>query len=392
MAIAPFILGLFLTALCVIVVLSLQKCKDNFQGGELIATSQRLNFENKFSNMVTIRPDEWNFVLHRLVTSQPLSGYGNPTKIILDPIDYLENASYYESTQLDEGYFLIFTSPEKKDDFKCGFDFNGKTVGYFDNCEKKFIDTLTYGYRNVAKTVAIPIEKITDLKTVWDKVDAMVIYTMPKSPLATLIEGQNLVLLDVGDISIDRLQFTNPYLISTFVSKNQLFSVNNKIDIVKETITALKMSLVLATLVSKETFISRLELSPEFTDPSYVCVGDETVTSKALCNSAFDIYGDPKAPTFADKPCAKNEDCPFYKANKRYPNERGGCMSGKCEMPVGVKRIGYTQYFDRGQHAPFCYGCTDLDCCQTQKVPDYAFSNDKDDRRANGLKTYNIVK
>jgi hypothetical protein len=116
--------------------------------------------------MVTIRPDEWNFVLNRLSNHQPLSGYGNPTKIILDPIDYLENASYYESTQLDEGYFLILTSPEKKDDFKCGFDFNGKTIGYFDNCEKKFIDTLTYGYRNVAKTVAIPIEKITDLKEI----------------------------------------------------------------------------------------------------------------------------------------------------------------------------------------------------------------------------------
>jgi len=391
--IIPFIVGL-LTVLCVFVVaISLKKCKDHFEGkGELIATSQRLNFENKFSNMVTIRPEEWNFVLNRLATHQPLTGYGNPTKIILDPIDYLENASYYESTQLDEGYFLIFTSPEKKEDFKCGFDFSGKTIGYFDNCEKKFIDTLTYGYRNVAKTARISIEKIIDLKTIWATVDAVVIYMLPKSPLTKLLEEQHLVLLDVGEISIDRLQFTNPYLISSVVSKEKLFAPNNKIEIVKETITVLKMSLVLATLVSKETFISRLDLSPEFTDPSYVCVGDETVASKALCNSSYDIYGDPKVPTFADKPCEKNEECPFYKANKRYPNERGGCVSGKCEMPLGVRRIGYTKYFDRGQYSPFCYGCNrDLDCCQTQKEPDFAFPNDKEDRRANGLNTYNRI-
>jgi hypothetical protein len=210
MAVVPFIFGFFVTLLIVIAFyISVKKHKDHFQG-ELIATSQRLNFENKFSNMVSIRADEWDFVLNRLATNQPLSGYGDPTKIILDPIDYLENASYYESTQLDEGYFLIFTSPEKKDDFKCGFDFNGKTVGYFDNCEKKFIDTLTYGYRNVAKKLRIQIEKMTDLKTIWDSVDAVVIYALPKSPLTKLLEGQHLVLLDVGDISIDRIQFTNP--------------------------------------------------------------------------------------------------------------------------------------------------------------------------------------
>ena len=387
----PFILTV-VGLLLIIIVAYFKKCKDHFESSrELVATSQRLNFEDKYPNIVTIRQDEWDFVLNRLSTSQPLTGYGTPTQIILDPIDYLENASYYESIQLDEGYFLILTAPENKDDFKCGFDFSGKTIGYFDNCEKKFIDTLTYGYRNVSKKIRIPIEKISDLKSVWDKVDAVVIYVIKKSPLTKILEVQNLVLLDVGDISIDRLQFTNPYLISSFITKKDLFNLNNKIEIVKETITIIKMSLVLATIRDKETFISRLELSPEFKDPSFVCVGDETIASNALCNSSFDIYGNPKAPTFTDKPCVNDEECPFYKANKRYPNTRGGCLSGKCEMPIGVKRIGYTQYFDRGQYSPFCYGCNDLNCCETQKVPDFAFSNDKDERKANGLKIYNRI-
>lgn len=389
--VTTFILGL-LSVVIVITVLSIQKYKDHFIGSsDLIATSQRLNFENRYSKMVTIRPDEWNFVLNRLTTNQRLTSYGNPSKIILDPIDYLENASYYKSTQLDEGYFLILTSIDKKEEFQCGFDFTGKTIGYFDNCERRFIDTLTYGYRNVAKKTRIAIEKVTELNTLWDSIDAIVIYVLPKSPLTKLLEVQELVLLDVGDISIERLLFTNPYLISTFVSKNQLFSRNNKIEIVKETITVLKMSLVLVNLLPNEGFISRLELSPEFTDPSYVCVGDESIVSNALCNSPYDIYGNPKAPSFADKPCEMNEDCPFYKANKRYQNERGGCISGKCEMPIGVRRIGYTQYFDRGQYSPFCYGCTDLNCCESQRVPDFAFPNDTDERRVNGLQTYNRI-
>jgi hypothetical protein len=239
------------------------------------------------------------------------------------------------------------------------------------------------------------MDKIRDLKSVLEEtnVDVVIVYAIPKSPLTDILEVQNLVLLDVGEISIDRLQFTNPYLISSFISKSQLFNSNNKIAIVKETVTILKMSLVLATIRDKETFISRLDLSPEFTDPSYVCVGDEkTVVSKALCNSSFDIYGNPKVPSFADKPCANNEECPFYKANKRYPNTRGGCdKDGKCEMPLGVKRIGYTKYFDRGQYSPFCYGCTDLNCCESQKEPDFAFQNDREERKANGLKTYNRI-
>jgi hypothetical protein len=356
-----------------------------------VATTQRLNFSNTFKNIVSIRPEDWNYVLNRLSTNQPLTAYGKPEFIILDPIDYIENASYYANSQLDEGYFMIITSPDKKDDFKCGFDFNGKTIGYFDNPEKRFIDTLTYGYRTLAKKERISYDKIADLKVLWDRFDAIVIYLMPKSPLAKILASQDLLILDVGDISIDRLHFTNPYLIPTFISKNLLFEANNKIVFVKESISVLKMSLILVSLTYEETFVSRLKLSPEFTDPNYKCVGDESIKSNALCNSPFDIVGNPKNPTIADKPCVVDTECPFYKANKKYPNTRGGCITGgKCEMPVGVKRIGYTHYFDRGQYSPFCYGCgSDLDCCRTQKEPDFAFPNDKDERKTFGLSTYN---
>ena len=95
-----------------------------------------------------------------------------------------------------------------------------------------------------------------------------------------------------------------------------------------------------------------------------------------------------------DAPCQINTDCPFYRANKNYPNEFGKCNkeTGKCEMPMGVIPIGFTKY---GRIEPDCYNC-DMDsngnkCCGKQandismrkvgyKSPDYIFKGDEHKR------------
>lgn len=96
-----------------------------------------------------------------------------------------------------------------------------------------------------------------------------------------------------------------------------------------------------------------------------------------------------------DAPCQVNSDCPFYQANKNYPNEFGKCnkATGKCEMPMGVIPIGFTKY---GKIEPICYNCgtnsTDSRCCGKQfddiksgkanyKSPDYVFKDDEYKRR-----------
>jgi hypothetical protein len=96
-----------------------------------------------------------------------------------------------------------------------------------------------------------------------------------------------------------------------------------------------------------------------------------------------------------DAPCQVDNDCPFYNANKNYPNEYGKCdvKSGSCEMPLGVIPIGFTKY---GKVEPNCYNCSitskDSKCCgaqmqdiKTRKVkystPDYIFSNDENIRK-----------
>jgi hypothetical protein len=98
-----------------------------------------------------------------------------------------------------------------------------------------------------------------------------------------------------------------------------------------------------------------------------------------------------------DAPCQVNSDCPFYQANKNYPNSLGKCdkITGQCEMPLGVIPIGFTKY---GRIEPDCYNCdiTDSDnkCCgkQAEKInkgnvqyntPDYIFKDDEIIRKIN---------
>ena len=108
-----------------------------------------------------------------------------------------------------------------------------------------------------------------------------------------------------------------------------------------------------------------------------------------------------------DTPCQVDTDCPFYQANKNYPNTFGSCdkRSGKCEMPIGIIPLGFKKYAKgRGSTAePLCYNCTGGDdkCCGLQAssvatdnsngrdaysrplTPDFVFSGDTQLRKTN---------
>ena len=84
-----------------------------------------------------------------------------------------------------------------------------------------------------------------------------------------------------------------------------------------------------------------------------------------------------------------NEQCPFYLANKNYPNQRGGIgVGGYCDMPSGIQIVGYTKY--QKEFSPICYNCktnllqgTQGYCCDQQANPDYKFPGDSIDRLHN---------
>jgi hypothetical protein len=127
--------------------------------------------------------------------------------------------------------------------------------------------------------------------------------------------------------------------------------------------------------------------NPTF-DHRYECYDQPLIKSRGLCISSFDADGiRPKPKMIWDRRCERNEECPFYQSNKNYKNYFGGCIDGFCQMPLGVKPLGYRQY-DLSTK-PMCHRCKDpLNpfCCEDQKnkatysemvSPDYAFPLDE---------------
>jgi hypothetical protein len=134
----------------------------------------------------------------------------------------------------------------------------------------------------------------------------------------------------------------------------------------------------------------------------YKCFGKLEFT-KEECEDTTDIIGNRVEPGFWDRPCVANEECPFYKANKNYTNDFGGCQNGYCELPKGLIAKGYRGY--KKSSVPTCYNCSEegstekkMDtCCELQKKPDYVFENDlyarfkqKDELDAKDLTTTNV--
>lgn len=122
----------------------------------------------------------------------------------------------------------------------------------------------------------------------------------------------------------------------------------------------------------------------------HVCYGNDAATNQRDCESSFDSFGKRNKQGVWEKPCVSHEDCPFFQANKRYPNYRGGCGDGGyCEFPVGLVRTSYKTY-DKTDNAskPVCHGCPlkNPSCCDA-KNQDYAFELDIHERAAYGLKS-----
>lgn len=99
-----------------------------------------------------------------------------------------------------------------------------------------------------------------------------------------------------------------------------------------------------------------------------------------------------------DAPCQNDKECPFYQANRNYPNSFGKCDNGKCELPIGLERVGFHNYYKLTK--PFCHNCSKVsiknnnNCCTKQKnliklkktkmqTPDYMFVGDGQIRKEN---------
>jgi len=88
-------------------------------------------------------------------------------------------------------------------------------------------------------------------------------------------------------------------------------------------------------------------------------------------------------------PCTRDRDCPYYKRNSNYTNDYGKCNNNYCEIPLGVKPMGYNTRPNMSRkkniNDAFCYNCVTPNprCCAKQIDPDYAFNNDYPERLKN---------
>ena len=143
-------------------------------------------------------------------------------------------------------------------------------------------------------------------------------------------------------------------------------------------------------LVERRCKLKRVPELAELAKPNITQVRDKEKTMRCLSQpwvltqkecEATTFMGRPKAKGLWDFPCTADAECPYFQANRRYRNYRGGCRSGFCEMPVGIKNVGH--HYTAG--APQCHGCETTTtaaemaaCCA--KTRDYAFPLDQIER------------
>lgn len=83
----------------------------------------------------------------------------------------------------------------------------------------------------------------------------------------------------------------------------------------------------------------------------YECVTNQTIKFKGQCESDYTLDGTRKKSFDVwDRRCKYNSECPFFSLD----NYKGGCNdNGFCEMPLGVKNIGYRTFLT-GNDSPEC--------------------------------------
>lgn len=335
--------------------------------------------------------------------------------ILLDPLDdaYIGGKGI-DHTDVPEGYFVVLGDPRRMLGLDCTIDFFGKRIGWVDISDYYLLQAFANGYRIPPSSLELVQLSLQDIPNVPKKLqkgelDYVVTYIVPKSDYHALWRQQPLALYGFQNLNYDRIRLYYPYvqekvinLQTTFTSQDrgQVLMVNlnrpqDPVLVMKRRfwqLTGTEDPLARPTL---ESFVSEFQEDPEGANPAYRCYGDTRIERKAECNSAYDVIGLRKRFfTTWDRPCVANEDCPYYLANKNYPNLRGGCLrGGVCEMPIGTQRVAYQKLSQGDLFQPFCYGCdnrADPLCCQKQakeNKADYAFPNDTEERKQAGLVT-----
>jgi len=279
------------------------------------------------------------------------------------------------------GYFFYISNNYK---INCTYDLENKTVGYINDIDLKFINAVIYGHRQNKNNITL---KKIDINQV-EQVDCLITFVILDSDFhKSILWNKKYYIYGFEDMDIHRIRFFYPEIEEYYGNIHSFFINNITLQFQNNS-----KNILIPRMKIFENFIDfQFKLDPDSIDKHYTCFNDPLNLNKTSCNSPYDPFGNPKKYyTIWDKMCSNDTDCDFFKSNQNYPNERGGCIIkaneefGICELPIGIKHIGYTKYNKEGRYKPFCYGCKieeSENCCQKQTYPDYGFKNDQLDRK-----------
>jgi hypothetical protein len=352
-------------------------------------------------------------------------------QLLIDPyINYyvLKNKDA-DVKKFKEGIFVCISHKVLRTD-DCIWDLKGKVVAYLFMSDYLFIQALLKGYNLDINDVYIKKITFTDLANTEKIFDYLFTYMVVDSEYMNFICSQRYYINGMKDVDINRIKAYYPFITENYNTVKYYYRTSKKAnldpkdalrmddtnnnDIYVSSTNSLLPIMRYNIVSTVENFITRLEMPEDYlgatkevyykTDSKasgkgtpgvpggfYGCYGNGEITNKFECDSYYNIDGTPKTYySLWDKKCVADEDCPYYKSNRNYPNNRGGCITGGfCEFPVGVKRLGFTKYTDTNLNTPLCYNCgeKDRDTKPEDAKPDYVFANDFEERTKNNLNT-----
>jgi galactitol-specific phosphotransferase system IIB component len=366
-----------------------------------------------------------------------------------------------------EGIFVCLSHKLLREE-DCIWDIKGKVIAYLFMSDYLFIQALIKGYNIDINDVYIKKITFADFANTNKIFDFLFTYMVIDSEYMNFICGQRYYINGIKDVDIHRLKAYYPFIKENYNTVEYYYKNSKKAnidledllnkddsknnDVYVSSVKSLLPIMSYSIVSSVENFITRLEMPEDYLEAAkedyyasdardtsvssnkkgggtkgatsggyYGCYGNSEIKGKFECDSYYNIDGTPKTYySLWDKRCAVNEDCPYYKANTNYPNNRGGCINGGfCEFPVGVKRLGFTKYSNKNLNKPLCYnnevagagatdatakdaagaGATDttdankvagadtVDATDAKKKPDYVFENDFNERVKHNLNT-----
>jgi hypothetical protein len=408
---------IFITPFCnenfvnnpIIITDNLLNVKDKGEG-EDISSDKYIIVESKYLATVIDNIKKTNILDKNTVGISTIPNNAN-LQLFIDPyINYYILKNKATTSNYKEGIFVCVSNNILREE-DCIWALYGKVVAYIYMSDYLFIQALIKGYNLDVNNIYLKRIKIEDLKNTNKIFDYLFTYMVLNSEYMNYICNQKYYINGLKDVDINRIKAYYPFIKENYntvkyyynKSKEPNENMNNKTnnEIYLSSDNSLLPIMTYNIISSVENFITRLDMPEDYLEAvkekydvsdkggHYGCYGNNNIVNKFECDSYYNIDGTPKKYySLWDKKCSTDIECPYYKSNKNYPNNRGGCINnGFCEFPVGVKRLGFNKYIDTGLNKPLCYNCENDENAGNNKQIDYVFEDDFNERKKNNLNT-----